>query len=114
MKSIMLIIAIISMLSPAPKPDCEGGCTTTFVIQRCDGTPAQGVRVTLNLRCQGNSVSQTTDSSGSTTFAYCKADIDAGNVNISNVDPGTSDIGSVDETKSGRDSVVNVRLRCGE
>src|SRR5436853_5365131 len=106
MKKVLLLVAILLLTLPTAKPQCRQGCTTTFVIARCDGSPAEGVQIKLELKCQSESITKRTGSSGEAQFPYCKSDVDAGHVTITGV-PSSSNI----EIKGNEsDSVIRIKL----
>jgi hypothetical protein len=106
MKKVLLLVAVLMLSLSAAKPQCRQGCTTTFIIVRCDGSPAEGVQIKLELKCQSESITKRTGSDGEAQFPYCKSDVDAGHVTITGV-PSSSNI----EISGGEsNSIIRVKL----
>lgn len=73
----LLLVALIAWpVSVWPPADCEKGCTTTVVVQDCDGDPVANAKVQIKVCCTGGSdMESTTDSNGEASFPYCTKDI---------------------------------------
>jgi hypothetical protein len=72
----LILVILVLCCSAAPKDGCENGCSTTFQIVDCNGSPVANAKVTIRLCCgDKGEISSTTDSNGNATFAYCLKDI---------------------------------------
>jgi hypothetical protein len=73
---LLLLALIVLPTSLRPFAECEKDCTTTVVVQDCDGDPVANARVEFKICCTGGSdVEGSTDSHGQVAFPYCTKDI---------------------------------------
>lgn len=74
MKAALAAFALVLM--SGPNSDCHQGCTTTFVVQDCDGSAVESAQVSIQACCGDNQKSaKKTNSSGEATFPVCAKDI---------------------------------------